>query len=426
MRLHAGGTVAQGIVDAYPAPQPARVVELQRSEVRRILGVDLRIEECARLLRSLEFGVDLAGKDALKATVPEHRLDVQEGAADLIEDLARLYGYDRLPATLLSDQLPPQATNEPLEFEERCRDLLVAVGLQEVIHHSLTTPEKEKPLGLPPAERVTLKNPITAERTVMRHSLLAGLLDTLERNLRHSKDVRLFEIGAVYLPKSEALLPEEPRRVSLAVSGQRQPEFWGDAMGATSTSLDFFDIKGMVEAPFNALHLKDVTYQLAQLPALHPARSAALVVQGQTVGCFGELHPRVAAAFKLGDRLVLVGEFDLEALRTAAPRRHPYIPVTEFPAALRDIAVVVDEALPAERLTGEIRAAGGQLLRGLRLFDLYRGDSIGAGKKSLAYALTYQAADRTLTDKEIDKAHKKIEDRLKHVLKAQIRGKDNL
>jgi phenylalanyl-tRNA synthetase beta chain len=149
-----------------------------------------------------------------------------------------------------------------------------------------------------------------------------------------------------------------------------------------------------------------------------------VVVKGQTVGHFGELHPRVAQPFKLADRLVLVGEFDLDALRAATPARHPYRPVTEFPAALRDVAVVVEESIPAEKVAAEIRAAGGELLRGLRLFDLYRGDSIGAGKKSLAYALTYLAQDRTLTDKEIDKAHKKIEDRLKHVLKAQIRGKD--
>jgi len=148
-----------------------------------------------------------------------------------------------------------------------------------------------------------------------------------------------------------------------------------------------------------------------------------VMASGEVVGHFGELHPKVAEAFGLGGRAVLVGEFDLETLRVALPFRHLYQSVPRFPAALRDIAIVVEESVTAERVEHEIQLAGGALLRKVRLFDLYRGDSIPAGTKSLAYALTYQAEDRTLTDKEVDKAHKKIEDRLKHMLKAQIRGK---
>ena len=159
------------------------------------------------------------------------------------------------------------------------------------------------------------------------------------------------------------------------------------------------------------------------MPALHPGRAAELVVGERVLGHFGELHPKVAEAFDLGGRAVLAGEIDLEALRGALPARHLYQPVPRFPAALRDLAVIVEESLPAERVAGEIRAAGGALLRDVRLFDLYRGESIPAGHKSLAYALTYQAEDRTLTDNEVKKAHEKIMGRLKHVLKAQIRDK---
>src|SRR5262249_3545848 len=150
-------------------------------------------------------------------------------------------------------------------------------------------------------------------------------------------------------------------------------------------------------------------------------KAAEIVVDGRPVGSFGEMHPKVAEAYDLGGKTVLVGELDVEALQAAVPVRYAYAPVPRFPAALRDVAVIVDESLPAERVVAEIRAAGNDLLCCVRLFDLYRGESIPAGKKSLAYALTYQAEDRTLTDKEVDKAHKKIEDRLKHVLKAQIR-----
>jgi phenylalanyl-tRNA synthetase beta chain len=422
MRLHAGATVCKGIVDVYPAPLPPRVIDLTMSEVRRILGMTMTSEECAKVLRALEFKVEVTGPDALRATVPPHRLDIQEGAADLIEDLARLHGYDRLPATLLSDQLPRQTGNPALEFEESVRDLMVNVGLQEVITYALTTPEKEAPLGLPPTEYVTLKNPVSSDRTVMRHSILAGMLEVLANNLRHTDDVRLFEIGAVYLPRSDAKLPDEPRRLAIVLCGKRHRAFWGDAGKASADALDFYDLKGMIEALVEQLHLEEVCYRPApHIPALHPGQVAELVVDTKVVGHFGQLHPKVAEAFGAGGRQILAGELDLDAIRAALPARYLYKPVPRFPAALRDIAVIVEEGITANRVASEIRAAGGELLRDVRLFDLYRGESVPAGTKSLAYALTYQADDRTLTDKEVDRAHKMIEGRLEHVLKARIR-----
>src|SRR5262249_30191399 len=186
---------------------------------------------------------------------------------------------------------------------------------------------------------------------------------------------------------------------------------------------DFFDLKGVVEALASDLHLPEVTYRKSTAAYLHPGRAAELLIRGRSVGSFGELHPRVAEAFGLGERAVLAAELDLEALLAAVPDRSVYGPLPRFPAALRDIAVIVDEAVPAERVEQELHAAGGDLLREVRLFDLYRGESIPAGKKSLAYALTYQAEDRTLTDTDVEQAHQKIESRLGHVLGAQIRGK---
>jgi phenylalanyl-tRNA synthetase beta chain len=423
MRQHAGATVCRGLVDVYPSPSPKQVIDLKMSEVRRILGMDLPRAECVRILKALEFQVEEIGADALRATAPPHRHDIQEGPADLIEDLIRLHGYDRLPATLLADELPPQRTNQPLVFEERLRDRLVGLGLQEVITYALTTEEHEKPLGLPPGEYVRLQNPISSERDVLRHSILAGVLDIAAANLQHTNDVRLFEIGSVYLPKPDQKLPDEPRRLALVLCGARQQEFWADTPGSPAQPLDFYDIKGILEALTADLHLPNGTYRPIQVPALHPGRAAEWIVNDRAIGHFGELHPKVAEAFKLGGRAVLAGELDLEALREVLPARHLYAPVPRFPAALRDVAVVVEASIPAERVAGEIRAAGGALLRDLRLFDLYQGDGIPAGHKSLAYALTYQADDRTLTDKEVGDAHEKIMNRLKLMLKAQIRGK---
>jgi phenylalanyl-tRNA synthetase beta chain len=219
-------------------------------------------------------------------------------------------------------------------------------------------------------------------------------------------------------------LPDEPLRLALAMTGWRQPEFWAVPSGTERQPLDFFDIKGVLEGLAADLHLPEVAYHRSTSPYLHPGRSADLLIHGKSVGSFGELHPRVAEAFKLGSRPILAGEFDLEAILKAVPARFAYRAISPYPPALRDVAVIVDETVTAEQVLKEIRAAGGPLLSEARLFDLYRGESIEAGKKSLAYALAYQSFDGTLTDKEIEKAHKSIENRLKHVLKASIRGQE--
>jgi phenylalanyl-tRNA synthetase beta chain len=427
MRLHAGGTVCRGIVDTYPAPVPPQTIRLEMAEVRRLLGMDFPLAEAVRILRALEFRVEEAGPDVLSVTTPPHRRDIQEGSADLIEDLARIYGYDHLPATLLSGQLPRQQTNLPLALEERVRDILVTAGLQEVINYSLTTPEREQPLGLPAAEYVRLQNPISVERVVMRHSVLAGVLEAAERNVKEISDVdiRFFEVGPVYLPRKGEKLPDEPRRLGIVMCGRRQPEFWADADKENAPRVDFFDLKGVIEALAAELHLPEVSFRPSQAAYLHPGQAAELLVRGQGVGSFGQAHPRLAQQMglkKVAERPVFVAELDLEAILAAVPAGYKYVHIPAFPAALRDVAVIVPEGVSCERLVAEIRAAGGELLRQVHLFDVYRGTSIPQGTKSLAFALTYQADDRTLTDKEMDKAHKKIEDRLKHVLKAQIRG----
>jgi phenylalanyl-tRNA synthetase beta chain len=423
MRLYAGATVCRGMVDTYPAPLAPQIIRLEMAEVRRLLGMEFPIAEAMRILQALEFKVEQTKSDALTVTAPPHRLDIQVGSADLIEDLVRIYGYARLPATLMADQLPEQHSNRDAELEEKTRGILVHAGLQEVITYTLTDPAREAPLGQT-GEYVRLVNPISSERVVLRHTVVASVLEVAAANLRHAPAARLFEIGPVYLPQAGEKLPREPRRLAVVLTGPRRPEFWEDAGAGPSPMLDFFDLKGIVEALAADLHLPQVAFQAASVPFLHPGKAADWLVKGQAVGSFGEMHPRVAETYGLGGRTVLAAEFDLEAILKAVPARYAYTPVPRFPPALRDIAVIVDEAVTADRLLSEIRTAGGWLLRDIRLFDVYRGESIPAGTKSLAYALTYQADDRTLTDKEVDKAHKKIEDRLKHVLKAQIRGEE--
>ncbi len=417
----AGGTMVAPTVDCYPAACPPVIVDLKLSEVRRLLGVPIPGAEVARILAALDFDVSPGVPGVLKVLAPTSRGDIQEGQCDLIEELARVYGYDHLPSTLLADPLPAQLGNRELVVEERVRDLLVSYGLQEFISYSLTAPEREAPLAPPANDYVQLVNPVSSESHALRHTVLAGVLECAAANLRHLPTVKAFEMGPVFLPRDGEQLPDEPKRLAIVLIGPRDDANWNAPIGS---DFDFYDLKGLIERLIGDLHLPKISIRPAAPAHLHPGKAAELLLDGDVVGCFGELHPKAATAFELGRRCVLVGEFDLSAILAAVPDRFQYTSVPRFPAALRDVAVIVPEETSAEKVTAEIQAGGGDLLAGVRVFDLYRGTSIPAGTKSLAFALTYQAADRTLTDKEVDKAHRKIEDRLKHVLKASIRGKE--
>ena len=424
LHKYAGGEVLAGLADEYPAPPPPQVVDLNRNEISRLLGIDIPDAEVERVLTALQFALEptLWG---WKVTVPPTRLDVQAGAADLIEELARVSGYDKLPTTRLSQELPAQRNNPSLVGEARVKDLLADAGLQEVITYALTGLDAETKLRYPDRDKpVTLVNPISPDRSVMRRTLLPGVLTVAAENLKNTAGVALFELGFVYLPRTGEKLPAEPRRLAVVLSGRRTEAAWDDALGDKPPQYDFYDLKGVVETLAADLHLPAVSFELAtDVPYLHPAKAARLLVNGQPVGAFGELHPRVSPTFELADRVVLAAEFDVEAILAAVPDRFAYRPISPFPPVFRDVAVVVPETLSADKVLAEVTAAGGELLESARLFDVYQGESIPAGTKSLAYALTYRVSDRQLTDKEVDKAHLKIEGRLKHVLQAQIRGK---
>ncbi len=428
MRRWSGGTVAQDFVDAYPQPPRDPVVTLTEDDVARLLGIRLGLDEIADLLSRLEFTCTREG-DALRVQTPPHRLDIGEGVigkADLAEEIARLYGYDRLPTTRIADELPPQRPNPDLLHEQRLRETLVNLGLREVITYRLTSPEWEARLWPPDmranapkeADYVRLVNPIAQERRVMRRSLVASMMEVVVRNSRNQPRQALFEIGPVFLPREGELLPQEPRRAVIALTGQREAPHWE---GADTTPMDFYDLKGVLEALADALHLEEVTFRPASHPSLHPGKCAEMVVGGQPIGVFGELHPAVAHELELEAAPVLVADLDAEALLRLMPEAFAVRPVPAFPPVREDLAVVVDEDIPAAEVEAVIRKAGGRRLVDVRLFDVYRGEQIGPGKKSLAYRLTYQDYEKTLTDKEAAKIRKRIVKALQK-MGAQLRG----
>ncbi len=425
MRRLAGGAVCQGVLDEYPARPPDTVIELPSSEVARSLGIQIPQEEISRILASLEFTVEERDA-ALSVTVPDHRLDIGEGAvgiADLIEEVSRIWGYERIPETQISDTTPPQRHNASLAAEERVRDALVNLGLQEVVTYRLTTPERENRAlapGSPADDRpyVTLANPIASERVCLRHQLLASVLEIAEGNARFQDRQALFEVGPVFLPVEGEELPEEPRRLAIVMSGPTAHEDWRQS---TASDSDFFDLKGVVEGLMTDLHLPDFGFEPGEHPSLHPGCTARLLIGGQDVGALGELHPRVRRDYDLGDRPVLAAELDLEKILAALPTQHRTKTVSRFPGVVEDLALVVDEAVPAARVRELIDQAGGPELAEVRLFDLYRGDQIGAGKKSLGYRLTYRSDERTLSDDDAARLRNAILERLEEEVGAVLR-----
>jgi phenylalanyl-tRNA synthetase beta chain len=445
MRRLAGGVIAQGIADTYPVPQRAVKVEITPAEVERIMGVAVERDEIVRILEALEFRVravegdeergtrdegspsHLSPDTRLLVTVPDHRLDV-EFPADLIEEIARVYGYDKIPTTLMSDELPPQRQNLALEGEEWVRDILAGCGLAEVITYSLTNVESVSKLGLDEGELreenyIRLANPLTSEREYMRRTLMNHLLETLRDNLRFTDRVTIFEVGQVYLPEKGESLPDEPRRLGIVMSGPRLVRSW---LAASAEPMDFYDLKGVVETLLTRLGIAEYSFEPTEHPAFHPGRTAELrlsATSDKPLAILGEVHPLVREAFDLPDQPVCLAEFDLEAFLARTQAVRPIMQaISRFPPVAEDLAIVVAEEVPAQRVQEVIAQAGGELLTQVTLFDVWRGGQIPSGKKSLAYALTYQGQDHTLGPDEVNRVRERILQQLAEELRAELRA----
>ena len=427
MRLWSGGIVSKGLLDESPLPTADPVVEIFSRDVRRNLGVDLSLKEIGKILSSLGFSVEI-GEKSLKATTPDHRLDIDHdpiiAKADIMEEIARIYGYDNIPETRMADVLPKQRANPSLEFEENLRDLLVALGLQEIITYRMTSPEREG-RRLPPEVKpdnkpyVELVNPIAADRFVMRKSLLSSVLEIIEGNLKIRERVAVFELGHIYISSEAGPLPDEKPRLVIAMTGPRQNTDWQvkENLGIT----DFYDLKGICDEFLNGLHIENFTYQGHDHPSFHPGKCASINVENRQLAVIGEIHPAVHAQHNFRDTPVLAAAFNLESLIESAPLRHDTVPVSVYPPILEDIALIIDEDIPASKVEALIDQTGGKTVTNVRLFDVYRSEQIGQGKKSLAYSLTYQDPDRTLTDKDVAKLRNKIVKRLERELSTELR-----
>jgi phenylalanyl-tRNA synthetase beta chain len=415
-----GGQIARGIVDVYPGKKESEPIPLSTVEVKRILGVEFSLDQIVDTLTSLGFACQKDGPN-IKVVAPYWRSDIQL-TVDLIEEVARIIGYDQIPTTMLSEPLPRQNPDPVLSLKAKIRQSLVGYGFQEVITYSLTGLELLSNLTLKPGspEPVPLRvtNPMTADQEYLRPNLRANLLAVLSANRRHEDGgIRLFELGKIYLPR-EKDLPAEPEVLCGLLSGTKIEPSWLGGDG----SFDFYDAKGVVEALL--LHLGvQANFEQSSDEGLHPAKQAAIILKDNSLsvrlGIVGELHPKVADAFEISE-LVCLFEISVTALLPFTTGHKMFQPIPRFPSIVRDLALVVNTEITHQKVYDIIGSF--PLVSEVTLFDVYSGKQVAPGKKSLAYRVIYQSPTHTLTDEEVNKVQQQILDRLTKELGATMRG----
>ena len=418
----AGGTAAAGIVDAYPGRSEAPEVRLTATRLRKVLGVDLPADRVGGVLETLGFHIRGGEGEETVVTAPYWRSDIRI-EDDVIEEVARIVGYDDIPTTAMATPIPHHSPKPFEELRERVRDALAAAGMQEVLTYSLTDRETLDAVnGLDGiGEPLELANPMSRELQALRTSLRGNMLKTLRANRRMSRGegLRLFEIGRVFIPREEAKerdLPDERQMVVGAVSGPRFPASWL----ARQADMDFYDAKGALEAMLADIGI-EAEFEPGEDPVMHPGKTARLTVAGKRVGVIGDVHPSTLQGFDLEDAAVAMFEIDLRALFEAASA-HPsgYVPVSRFPQAERDVALIVDEGVSSASIRQIIDRH--KLAASSRPFDIYTGEGVPDGKKSVAYRIVFQSERATLTSEAIDRAQGDILRQLQRQLGAELRA----
>jgi phenylalanyl-tRNA synthetase beta chain len=411
-----GARLVPGTIDVGGDGPPPVTIRLRDARVEGLLGRAIPRERCKSILESLECTVADA-PDGLDVQPPAFRRGDLIREADLIEEVARIDGLEKLPATLPSRHGAYGRLTPRQRLRRHATDALAALGLHEVLGWSFTSPETHKRLRLDDRPAVRLDNPLSTEQSQLRTELLSSLLDVARRNRAHGAgDVRLFEAGAVFLPEPAELLPREPYHLAALLTGAVRPATWRDPRPPRA---DFFAAKGVLTGLLDALQA-NWTVERAGEPFLHPGRGAAILVDGRAAGWVGEVHPLVAANWDLKET---VAGFELDFDAIAQPRTVIYEDVTSFPEVREDLAVVVADDVPAARVIDVVRTTGAPLLRDAEVFDVYRDpDRLGEGNVSLALRLSYRAPDRTLTDEEVAAKREAISDALAQQLGGRVRA----
>jgi phenylalanyl-tRNA synthetase beta chain len=411
----AGGQVLKGAIDVYPAQITRDDVSLRESRVERLTGLKAPIERAAEILRALQFEVKVnAPEKQLRALAPSFRVDISR-EEDLVEEVARHVGYDFVDVTL-----PVwSGAGKYLGGDKQRRNVrraLTALGFDEAYSFSFVNGERDRLFRRGAGPPATLMNPIDVNQSEMRASLITGLLDAVQHNFNQgSRDVKLFEIGRVFEASSPDERPTEREVLGLAMTGSVVPDSWRSA-----GQIDFYDLKGAVEVALSTLNVSGFTINRAGVEYLHPGQSAALARDGEEVGRFGRLHPRVASVYKLRQP-VFIGELELEKLLGISVDQVRYAALPRFPAVSRDVSALVPDKVEWGDIEKAVFDLGISEAVSVRVFDMYKGKEMPEGFHSLAFRVRYRAEDRTLTDEEVTGMHQRVRALLEDRFGAQLR-----
>ena len=410
-----------GIVDAYPVPYVPAIVKVSPEAINSRIGIAITKEEMVATLEKLQFGVQEEGAE-LVVTAPTWRPDVTCDA-DISEEICRIHGLDNIESHLPCLDVTKGGQHIIYDVQDSIKDYMVAVGMNEVINYSFIHPSAFDKIGLAADDArrkaIDIMNPITDDFKVMRTTLVPGMLANVAYNVaRQNTKVATFEVGRIYFADQLPLsgFPTEKPMLCMALCGKRNELNWNEGR----EDVDFYDAKGIVEGLLNNLQLQDWKFTVGSAPYLHPGKSCSIEYNGMSIGCFGEVHPAVQNAYGLPQAAYLF-ELEIEPLVAAATHVPQYTHLPKFPGTSRDIAVVVPTEIAMSELVEVINANAGELLQAVKVFDVYTGKQVAEGCKSMAFNLTFQANDRTLTDDEIDIVIKKVVDAVGETFKAKLR-----
>ena len=413
----AGGTVTKGIVTGSEKPAEDKNIELSLAKINHVLGTDLKMEDVTSVFDRLAFPNKLTSNDTVLVTVPARRWDISL-PADLYEEVARIYGYDNSPESLPVMTRNHGGLSPRQRFIRATRHDFEGMGLNQAISYSLTTIDKAKQFQIDPvAEPMKLDFPMSSDHVATRMSIISGLLIDIAYNVaRNVNNVALYEEGRVFIPRGGER-PEEQEHVAGAITGQLLNNSWHVA----DQPVDFFQVKGMLERYLHNMGIAGKVEYVADRSReeMHPGRTANILIDGDLVGFVGQVHPQTAKEYKVPETYVF--ELNLEQLMKSKKIENEYTPISKFPTITRDIALLVDTNVTNEEIVDLIKQYGGAFLKDVHLFDVYSGAHLSSGKKSLAYTLTYQDTNATLTEDQVNQAFAKVTNRLQEQLNAEIR-----
>jgi phenylalanyl-tRNA synthetase beta chain len=420
----AGGKTIEGVIDAYPTLIPPRSILLNVPKTNQILGTEIAEEAMQAHLEALELQVERGVPHLLRVVPPSFRGDL-EREIDLVEEIARMDGYEKIPVTLPKG--PPAVSSEEKSkasiAEKRVVDVLLHHGYHEVINYSFTSPTSLEALALPakdPRRRhLAIVNPLSEDLAVLRTSLIPGLMATARYNMAwKNSNLRIFELKRVFLPQEGERLPMEQKVLTgLATGFDRDPE-WGSSLRL----VDFYDVKGCIEDLLETLQIQEVRFDRAEdVPYLHPGKALRVFVGGEALGVLGEVHPRAMDQYEIPGKAYLF-EMDFEEMVDRMQEKRQWMPLPKFPVVYRDLSLVIDDGVEVGRVIVAIQDLHHPLIDDVSLFDVYRGAPIPAGKKGVSYRIRYQSNDRTLTDEEVNQHHEKVITRLREAFQAELRA----